>query len=265
MVRATSWRGVKRSRHPNHSILLNAESECPVREARASGHSLWLSASGDLIHFRCWCQVDPRPRSSPWATMAIGLLPIRPAFASCLRYANGIGTPDIMHSGHPRCRCHLTWYLFVEPGDQTWGPRLDGKPITAPLNRTGSTYASFPLLRRQHPCGRQRNLHIGERRVRAPHRARPQPRDHRQLPALVRLQIWSSPEPWPASPRPLGYRCPMRRWASSRIHCRSAGHLAPAPACLFQCWSTSDPLPERDSGLTGDLPANSAGSRPSLC
>ncbi len=45
------------------------------------------------------------------------------------------------------------------------------------------------LLRRQHERGRERHVHIGEGRVGTLHRPRPQPRDHRQLPVLVRLQV----------------------------------------------------------------------------
>ena len=66
------------------------------------------------------------------------------------------------------------------------------KPVAPPLDHRLDVRL-LVLLRRQHECRCQRHVHIGERRVRTLHRPRPQPRDHRQLPALVLLQIGPLP------------------------------------------------------------------------
>ena len=73
--------------------------------------------------------------------------------------------------GRIRRRTHL----HREPVPPPVGHRLDVRLL--------------PLLRRQHERRRQRHVHVGERRVRTLHRPRPQPRDHRQLAAHVRLQV----------------------------------------------------------------------------
>ena len=67
-----------------------------------------------------------------------------------------------------------------------------GEPVAPSLDHR-LDISLFPLFRREHERGCERHLHVRKRRVRAPHRTRPQPRDHRELPPLVTLQVGPLP------------------------------------------------------------------------
>ena len=94
------------------------------------------------------------------------------------------------------------------------------------------------LLGGQHEGGDQRHLRLRERRVGALHRARPQPRDHRQLPPRVPLQIGALPH------HLVGHRDLGIEMADAPL--RLLPHPAPVAAYVLRQAARAGPFPAGD-------------------